>query len=131
MPNVLMWHGCTSGHPHTGLRYVKCGLRVVAFINVCTTMGLINHIFNFLLPALWLATLLTGIDRLLFRSNKRRGSWLQQWLLLFVATATVFLGGLLFFGRDGKMATYVAAVVVAGLVQALLPRKALPNDSKT
>ena len=80
----------------------------------------INHMVNFLLPAFWMATLLTGIERMMFRHRARSLRWWTQWLLLFACMAAVLLGGLIIFQRDGKMLTYVALVVVAGIVQAIL-----------
>jgi hypothetical protein len=45
-----------------------------------------------------------------------------QWLALGLAGSAALLGGLWFFGHDGKMVTYAALVLVCATVQWLLVR---------
>lgn len=76
------------------------------------------HIVNFFLPALVMAALLA--PALLWGKPKRRGRpgrWLQglkAWLALSAIGAAVLVGGLVAFGRDGRMATYGVLVLVLG-----------------
>ena len=85
----------------------------------------LNHLFNFVLPAFWLASLLLIVYRVA-RRDVAVGAvrWLRHWLWLFGSGVAVLLAGLAAFGRDGKMMTYVALVVVVGIVQAWLAKRA-------
>lgn len=73
------------------------------------------HLLNFTAPALGLAALL-GVA--LWLQAPRRGmdaAWRSTgWLA--GSGVLVLVAGLAFFGRDGKMATYAALVVVMGSV---------------
>ncbi|MEJ3960616.1 hypothetical protein WGP40_09805 [Brachymonas sp. G13] len=86
---------------------------------------LLNHLFNLLLPALWMATLLLLWHRLLARRHAITLGWRQQWLRLFVAGVLVLLVGLVLQG-DGAMTTYIALAVVTGAYQAWLLRRYRP-----
>mgnify|MGYP003575936645 CR=1 FL=1 len=83
-------------------------------------MGVFDYFFhglNFVAPALALALLLPGVARLAVGS---RGPVLRWWLqaaLCAAAGVVVLLGGLWYFGRDGKLATYTALVAVMASVQ--------------
>jgi Na+/H+-dicarboxylate symporter len=76
------------------------------------------HLLNFFLPALVMAALLA--PALVWGGPKRRGRsgrWVQglkAWLALSAVGAVVLLGGLVAFGRDGRMATYGVLVLVLG-----------------
>jgi hypothetical protein len=76
------------------------------------------HIVNFFLPALVMAALLA--PALVWGGVKRHGRsdrWAQgfkAWLALSGIGAVVLLGGLVAFGRDGRMATYGVLVLVLG-----------------
>lgn len=87
-------------------------------------LTLIYHLLNFVAPAAWLATGLLALHWLGSRRSRSVTRWKRHWLYLFVSGAAVLLAGLLIFGRDGKMMTYVALVVVMGVVQAGLARAA-------
>ncbi|WBY00850.1 hypothetical protein PE066_15465 [Ramlibacter tataouinensis] len=85
-------------------------------------MGLIDflvHLTSFLAPALFLGLALPLASRLLLPGRGR--FWLQAGLVA-LAAAAVLAGGLWWFGRDGKMATYAAAVLAAASTQWLLSR---------
>ena len=84
----------------------------------------LNHLFNFVLPAVWMATLLLAAHRLMRKGAAQPGRWWRHWLCLFGSGVAVLLAGLIVFQRDGKMMTYVALVVVMGVVQAWLARRA-------
>lgn len=84
----------------------------------------LNHLFNFVLPALWMATLLLAVHRVMRKGAAQPMRWWRHWLCLFGSGVAVLLAGLIVFQRDGKMMTYVALVVVMGFVQAWLAQKA-------
>jgi len=88
-------------------------------------MGLtevINHLLNFALPALAMALSLPLLARLAAWGRVVRPSFRVQLLVNFVAGLAVLLAGLWFWGHDGKMATYMAMVVVCASVQWLMLR---------
>lgn len=88
-------------------------------------MGLtdvINHLLNFALPALAIALLLPLLARLAPWGRVVRPSFRMQMLVHFVAGLLVLLAGLWFWGHDGRMATYVALVVVSASAQWLMLR---------
>jgi hypothetical protein len=79
------------------------------------------HLLNFAAPALALALSLPLLARIFnrFSSTKRPASLylLAQAAINFVAGVAVLAIGLWFFGRDGKMATYAALVLVLASTQ--------------
>lgn len=82
--------------------------------------GLINHLHNFVLPALALALLLPLCVRWM---PMGRGAALGLWrnmLALMVVNTAVLLAGLLWFERDGKMLTYLAMTIASASTQWLL-----------
>lgn len=72
----------------------------------------LNHLLNLFLPALGLGTLASAAAKLLWRRELAALAWRRLAVPACVASAGVVLGGLVLFGRDGKMATYGAMVVV-------------------
>jgi len=79
-----------------------------------TFFALLGHLANFVAPALVMATLLCLGSRI--RPGVRPGPWrpvLELGVLAGVGVL-VLLGGLLVFGRDGKMFTYAALVACQG-----------------
>lgn len=85
-------------------------------------MTLLNHLLNFLAPALWLALLMPGLARLLWRATPMRLKLGEQVGIQLVAGILVLLGGLVLLGRDGAMLTYAALVTVAGVTQWVMQR---------
>ncbi len=75
---------------------------------------LLLHLLNFIAPALVVGTLLPLLAWLV---GPRSRGWLAQAALNSLAGAAVLATGLWFFGRDGKMATYAALVVVCATSQ--------------
>ena len=71
------------------------------------------HLGNLFVPALALAALNAGAAKLLWRRDLASVAWrrLAGWAAL--GNAAAVLTGLVVFGRDGKMATYAAMVVVS------------------
>lgn len=88
-------------------------------------LTLINHLLNFVAPAAWLATGLLALHWLGNRRAQAAVRWKRHWLYLSGSGVAVLLAGLVVFGRDGKMMSYVALVVVMGVVQAGLARAAM------
>jgi hypothetical protein len=84
------------------------------------------HLLNFAAPALVLALLLPLAGRFVTRvSGQKRTvdmAWLTQAAVHSVAGLAVLAAGLWFFGRDGKMATYAALVLVMATNQWLMTR---------
>lgn len=76
----------------------------------------INHLFNFLLPALCMALLLPALARLVWWRACRQVAWWPVVKRVALAGALVLLAGLVLLGRDGAMLTYAALVVVSASV---------------
>jgi hypothetical protein len=86
-----------------------------------------DHLLNFIAPAAFVALGLVLLTRLLsvFSRSKSAAApalWAQLAIIL-IANLVVLVVGLLVFGKDGKMATYAALVVVAATCQWLFSRK--------
>jgi hypothetical protein len=72
------------------------------------------HLAGFLAPALGVAVLL-WLALMLRRGQRKSGGRPGRELAwLFAAGAVVLVVGLVYFGRDGKMATYAGLVFVQG-----------------
>lgn len=84
-----------------------------------TVIALALHLAGFLAPALATALLLWLVAGF-WRTERRRGLVLG---FLMLAGAAVLLAGLAYFGRDGKVATYAALVLVQGTLVWWLRRR--------
>jgi hypothetical protein len=82
-------------------------------------LDLLFHVLGFAAPALAVGLLLALCARLAWPG---RGPLWTHAAVNVVAGVAVLAGGLLLFGRDGKMATYAALVGVLALSQWLLSR---------
>ena len=86
-----------------------------------TAYLLLNHLLNFILPALVVAVLLAFLVRLWpSLSGRKRGFGEQIWAdiaINFIASTAVLTIGLVLFGHDAKMLTYVALVLAAAFAQ--------------
>lgn len=86
-----------------------------------TPLDALIHLLNFAAPALALALSLPLLVRLMARfSGEKQAashSWLTEAAINFIAGLVVLAAGLWFFGRDGKMATYAALVLVLASTQ--------------
>lgn len=80
-------------------------------------LALIDHLLNFVAPAFFVALTLAILTRWAFRRNAGAPRFWAQIAVNSVAGAAVLAAGLMYFGRDGKMATYAALVMVCGTVQ--------------
>ena len=78
------------------------------------------HMLNFVAPALTMALLLPLAARFLIkRSGYTLSFWVQVLIHCLVGVGVLF-AGLWFGGRDGKMASYAALVLVSASVQWLI-----------
>ena len=89
-----------------------------------TAYLLTDHLLNFLAPAAVVAVLLVLLVRLFsrFLVSKRLATqsiWAQS-ATIFIVNVIVLMAGLVFFGNDGKMATYAAMVLAAAICQWVL-----------
>ena len=73
------------------------------------------HVLNFFAPALGLAVVAASAAKLLWRRDLAGVAWLRLALWAALAGMVVLIGGLVVFGRDGKMATYAALVVATAV----------------
>jgi hypothetical protein len=73
------------------------------------------HLLNFFAPAVGLGLIAASLCKLFWRGALRGVPWwrLAGWSI--AATSLALIGGLIAFGRDGKMATYGAMVLSAAL----------------
>ena len=76
----------------------------------------LGHLMNFFAPAVGVGFIASALAKLLWRRTLKSSSLASLSLLTFGAGALALVGGLLLFGRDGKMATYAALVAAVALV---------------
>jgi hypothetical protein len=77
----------------------------------------LDHLANFLAPALFLALALAAVGWLAWgRAQPGRRAW-RHAAVNFAVGAAALAAGLAVFGRDGKMATYAALVVAVAASQ--------------
>jgi len=91
-----------------------------------TAYLLTDHLLNFVAPAAVVALLLVLSSRVFsrFLAPKRpvtQSIWAQV-AIIFIVNVVVLAAGLVFFGNDGKMATYAAMVLAFALGQWVLAR---------
>jgi hypothetical protein len=77
----------------------------------------IYHLANFLAPALAVGVVLALAGSLFITNRAVPPGLIAQAAINFVAGAAALGVGLWFFGRDGKMASYAALIVVAATSQ--------------
>ena len=80
-------------------------------------LALLNHAINFLAPALWLALLMPLLSRFFMRKRTVAHTLLAQAAIHFVVCVLVLMVGLVLFGRDGKMLTYLAMALLSATSQ--------------
>ena len=78
-------------------------------------LDFINHLINFVAPALGLALLVPSLARLVWWSALKPVAWLHQVKWVFVSNVVVLVAGLLLLGRDGAMWTYAGLVLASAL----------------
>ncbi len=82
-----------------------------------STLDLFNHLLNFVAPALAVGFLVALLAPLFIRKVATVRGFIAQAAINSIASVVVLIGGLWFFGRDGKMATYGAMVLVCATAQ--------------
>jgi hypothetical protein len=95
--------------------YAGCGFHDMTFF------GALAHLAGFVAPALVMALLLGLGPR--WRASGRTRPWTRSVGLLFGAGVLVLLAGLVFYGRDARMGTYAALVLVQGTLGWWLQRR--------
>lgn len=83
----------------------------------------VNHATNFLAPALWMALLMPLGARLILGNRSSAHSLKGVIALHFIVGCIVLAGGLVVFGQDGKMLTYLALVLTVASSQWFLSRR--------
>ena len=73
------------------------------------------HVFNFFAPAAGVALFASALCKLLWRRELAGVAWYRLALWAAAGGALALIGGLVVFGRDGKMATYGALVALSAL----------------
>ena len=84
--------------------------------------ALLNHLLNFVAPALWLALIVTLVARVFIRKRPVAPDFYAQIAINFIVCVMVLAMGLWFFGRDGKMATYTAMALLCATSQWVMLR---------
>ena len=80
-------------------------------------INLLNHLFNFLAPALAVGVVLALAGQWFMKKSPSAPGLLAQVAINVVAGVLALGAGLWFFGNDGKMASYAAMVVVCATSQ--------------
>jgi len=86
-------------------------------------LDLLNHLVNFLAPALAVGVLLALVSPFVGGSRPSFTGMLLHSSINLLAGAVALGAGLWYFGRDGKMASYAAMLVCCAISQALLSRR--------
>ena len=86
-------------------------------------LDLIDHLLNFVAPAVFVAIALAMLGRFYMKKVPSALAIQAQVAINMGAGVLALVAGLWFFGRDGKMATYVAMVVAIALAQWLGARQ--------
>ena len=85
-------------------------------------LSFLIHAFSFAAPAFAVALLVTASRRLVLPRGTPQPGWWASFAINCTAGLAVLGAGLWYFGRDGKMATYAALVLVVATVQWLSGR---------
>jgi hypothetical protein len=85
-------------------------------------LDLLNHLLNFLAPALAVGTLLSLSAPLFIKNRPLAPARIAQAAINGIAGAAALFAGLWFFGHDGKMASYGAMVLACATSQWVLLR---------
>lgn len=75
----------------------------------------LDHLLNFLLPALAVGGLAAALSKLIWRRELAGVRWgrLAGWTC--TAAAAALFGGLVAFGQDGRMASYAAMLAASAI----------------
>jgi hypothetical protein len=78
-------------------------------------LGGIWHLLNFFAPALGVGLFATLLAKVFWYRELLDRAWWRLWAWSSGLACVVSIGGLVFFGRDGKMATYGAMLLACSL----------------
>ncbi len=85
-------------------------------------LAALYHLLNFFAPALLMALGLSVVARLVLPKTHQMTVWWLQVAINFAVGCAVLFGGLWWFGRDGKLVTYAALVLLGVSCQWILAR---------
>jgi heme A synthase len=91
---------------------------------------LLNHVLNFLAPAAWMAVAMSLAPRIFKGNRPLKPSVRAMAAINFIVSVAALLLGLIVFGRDGKMASYLAMVVLCATSQWWMLRGGLFTKKK-
>lgn len=80
-------------------------------------LDLINHLLNFLAPAVVVGGLLACVAPFLYKKRPVARVWFAQAAINTIAGVVALVVGMWFFGRDAKMASYGAMLVTCATSQ--------------
>lgn len=83
-------------------------------------LDLLNHLLNFAAPAVFVGVFLAWAAPKLLGKGTRDTTFAVRAVVNSVAGLCAMAAGLWFFGNDGKMASYLALVLVSAASQRLL-----------
>jgi hypothetical protein len=75
------------------------------------------HLLSFFAPAFAVAVLVALAGRVVLPRNNQLKRWWLPVSLNFLAGAAALVGGLVLFGRDGRMLTYAGMLVAVATTQ--------------
>jgi hypothetical protein len=78
-------------------------------------LGGLWHLLNFLAPAVGVSLIACLLAKLLWRRELGGVAWWRLWSCSAGLAAVTSVAGLVYYGRDGKMATYAAMVLACAL----------------
>ena len=73
------------------------------------------HLLNFLAPAAGVGLLSAALAKLVWRRSLQGVGWRRLAAWACAGAAVALVGGLVLFGRDGRMYTYLAMVLFTAL----------------
>lgn len=85
-------------------------------------LDLLNHLLNFVVPAFFVAVLVTLSARIFMRKSPAALALWSQSAINFIVSVAVLTLGLWFFGRDGKMLTYLGMALLCATSQWVMLR---------
>ncbi len=85
-------------------------------------LDLLFHLLGFLAPAFAVALGCALAGRWMGLQGVAGRAWWTPFAINFIAGAAASVAGLVYFGRDGKMATYAALVAAVASTQWLIGR---------
>ncbi len=83
-------------------------------------VGLLNHLFNFIWPAIAMAVMMPLLLRWTPLGRTATAGLPRQMAVLAVVNAVVLVAGVLWFGHDGTMATYLSMAAASASTTWLL-----------